>query len=179
MLKTKKLDSRDRLIQSRTEMYFLVNEVVIFDLFLIACCSGHEWKADQNCYEKRVKKGSGGWGGGNAVQITLKQYCQFVVTTPLKQDSDDESSSQDYWSIVMVVLPLWVIYTCCTVNPLTDYVLDAYVKTLIEATWIDLLGATDLFTKLGVSSLDICQCEFVCKVNSAQQLDAEWDCGAG
>lgn len=83
-------------------------------------------------------------------------------------------SSRDYWSTALVLHVLWGLYTCCAINPLTDYVLDWYVKTLIKATWIDLLGETDLFIKLGVSSLDICQSEFVCKVNTAQQLDAEW-----
>lgn len=66
-----------------------------------------------------------------------------------------------------------VICRCWVVSSLTDYVLDWYVKTLIKAPSIDLLGETDLFIKLGVSSLDICQSEFVCNVNSAQKLDAE------
>lgn len=83
-------------------------------------------------------------------------------------------SSEDYWSIVVALLALWVIYTCCAINPLTDYVLGWYVKTLIKATWTDLLRESYLFIKLGVSSLDICQSEFVCKINTAQQLDAEW-----
>lgn len=53
-----------------------------------------------------------------------------------------------------------VICRCWVVSSLTDYVLDWYVKTLIKAPSIDLLGETDLFIKLGYLSKWIClQCQ--------------------
>lgn len=99
-----------------------------------------------------------------------------MAAMPIKPDSADVFYTYVRRSGLRAVVPvaLWVIYTCCAINSLTDDVLDWYVKTLIKATWIDILGESDLFIKRGVSGLDICQSEFVCKVSTAQQLDAEW-----
>lgn len=45
----------------------------------------------------------------------------------------------------MIVIHFRLISRFCAIKLLIDYVLDFYVKTVIQGTRMDLLGDTDLF----------------------------------